>query len=80
LYSLHLTKSGEEVLGRIGKVAREHQDALLGYIPTIGGAVRGGYGGASSMTWVAAGTGERMVNHSVVRVYEMLGKLTDTPM
>ena len=29
LYSLHLTKSGEEVLGRIGKVAREHQDALL---------------------------------------------------
>jgi DNA-binding MarR family transcriptional regulator len=29
LYSLHLAKSGEEVLGRIGKVAREHQDALL---------------------------------------------------
>jgi DNA-binding MarR family transcriptional regulator len=29
LYSLHLTKGGEEVLGRIGKVAREHQDALL---------------------------------------------------
>lgn len=51
-----------------------------GYIPTIGGAVRGGYGGASSMTWVTVGTGERMVNHSVVRVYEMLGKLTDTPM
>ena len=29
LYSLHLTKGGEEVLGGIGKVAREHQDALL---------------------------------------------------
>jgi DNA-binding MarR family transcriptional regulator len=29
LYSLHLTKGGEEVLGRIGQVAREHQDALL---------------------------------------------------
>lgn len=29
LYSLHLTKSGGEVLERIGKVAREHQDALL---------------------------------------------------
>ena len=29
LYSLHLTNGGEEVLGRIGKVAREHQDALL---------------------------------------------------
>jgi DNA-binding MarR family transcriptional regulator len=29
LYSLHLTKAGEEILDRIGKVAREHQDALL---------------------------------------------------
>lgn len=29
LYSLHLTKDGEEVLERMGKVAREHQDALL---------------------------------------------------
>jgi DNA-binding MarR family transcriptional regulator len=29
LYSLHLTNGGEEVLGKIGKVAREHQAALL---------------------------------------------------
>lgn len=29
LYSLHLTKEGGEILERIGKVAREHQDALL---------------------------------------------------
>lgn len=29
LYSLHLTKNGIEILERIGKVAREHQDALL---------------------------------------------------
>ena len=29
LYSLHLTKGGEEALERIGKIAREHQDALL---------------------------------------------------
>ena len=29
LYSLHLTKDGTEILERIGKVAREHQDALL---------------------------------------------------
>ena len=29
LYSLHLTEAGGEVLGSIGKVAREHQDALL---------------------------------------------------
>ena len=29
LYSLHLTKDGGEILEKIGKVAREHQDALL---------------------------------------------------
>ena len=29
LYSLHLTKDGSEILQQIGKVAREHQDALL---------------------------------------------------
>lgn len=29
LYSLFLTKGGEEVLGRIGRVAREHQESLL---------------------------------------------------
>jgi DNA-binding MarR family transcriptional regulator len=29
LYSLHLTKGGRELLESIGKVAREHQDALL---------------------------------------------------
>jgi DNA-binding MarR family transcriptional regulator len=29
LYSLHLTKSGNEILEDIGRVAREHQDALL---------------------------------------------------
>ena len=29
LYSLHLTTDGEEALGKIGKVAREHQEALL---------------------------------------------------
>jgi DNA-binding MarR family transcriptional regulator len=29
LYSLYLTKDGGEILERIGKVAREHQDVLL---------------------------------------------------
>ena len=29
LYSLYLTKNGEEILEKIGKVAREHQDTLL---------------------------------------------------
>ena len=51
-----------------------------GYIPTIEGAVRGGYGGSNAMTWVAVDTGSQMVDHSVVRIYEMLGKLSDRPM
>ena len=29
LYSLHLARGGEEVLEKIGKLAREHQEALL---------------------------------------------------
>ena len=29
LYSLYLTEDGGEILERIGKIAREHQDALL---------------------------------------------------
>lgn len=29
LYSLHLTTDGEGTLGKIGKIAREHQEALL---------------------------------------------------
>jgi DNA-binding MarR family transcriptional regulator len=41
LYSLHLTDGGEEVLGRIGKVAREHQDSLLSALNSEERAVLG---------------------------------------
>ena len=34
LYSLYLTTHGEEVLEKIGKVAREHQDSLLSALST----------------------------------------------
>lgn len=34
LYSLHLTKNGGETLEKIGKIAREHQDALLAALST----------------------------------------------
>lgn len=51
-----------------------------GYIPTIDGAVHGEYGGSSPMTWVSVGSGERMVDHSAVRIYEMLGNLKEAPM
>jgi hypothetical protein len=50
-----------------------------GYFPTILAASRGGYGAASASTWVEPGSGERMVDNAVARVYEMLGKLSDLP-
>jgi len=50
-----------------------------GYFPTIAAAARGGYGAASASTWVEPGTGERIVDHAVARVYEMLGRLSDLP-
>lgn len=34
LYSLHLARGGEEILHKIGKVAREHQEALLAPLST----------------------------------------------
>lgn len=51
-----------------------------GYFPTIDAAVRGGYGASSATTWAAVGSGERMVDHALTRIYELLGKLTDGPM
>lgn len=50
-----------------------------GYFPTIAAASRGGYGAASASTWVEPGTGERLVDNAVVKVYEMLGRLGDLP-
>jgi hypothetical protein len=50
-----------------------------GYFPTIAAASRGGYGAASASTWVEPGTGERLVDNAVARVYEMLGRLSDLP-
>jgi len=56
-----------------------YANGYYGYFPTIRAASTGGYGAASATTWVEAGAGERMVDHAVVRVYEMLGRLTDLP-
>jgi neutral ceramidase len=49
------------------------------YFPTIRAAAEGGYGAADSDTYVELGAGERMVDHALTRVYEMLGRLTDMP-
>ena len=56
-----------------------YTNGYFGYFPTIRAASRGGYGAASASTWVEPGAGERMVDHAVVRVHEMLGHLTDLP-
>ena len=51
----------------------------LGYFPSIRAAVLGGYGAANSATYVQPDAGARIVDHALVRVYEMLGRLRDAP-
>ena len=50
-----------------------------GYFPTIAAAATGGYGAASTSTWLEVGAGERMVDRVLIRLYEMLGKLRGVP-
>ena len=56
-----------------------YANGYYGYFPTIRAASMGGYGAASSSTWVEVGAGERMVDHAVATIYRMLGRLTDAP-
>jgi neutral ceramidase len=55
--------------------ANEYQ----GYFPTIEAATLGGYGAAHPSTWIEVGAGERMLDHAVVRVYQMLGRINPVP-
>jgi hypothetical protein len=56
-----------------------YANGYYGYFPTIRAAVEGGYGANSLTTRTEVGAGEAMVNHSLVKIYEMLGKLTTVP-
>ena len=56
-----------------------YANGYFGYFPTIRAATLGGYGAANSSTWTEPGAGERMVEHAVVKAYELLGKLSDVP-
>jgi hypothetical protein len=56
-----------------------YANGYFGYFPTLQGAVTGGYGGNSLVAWVEVGAGERMLEHSLVTAYEMLGELKNTP-
>lgn len=49
-----------------------------GYLPTILASVQGGYG-AGYNTTVEPGTGERLVNRAVVKLFEARGLLKDLP-
>lgn len=56
-----------------------YSNGYYGYFPTINAATVGGYGAAHPSTWIEVGAGEQMLNHALVRVYEMLGRLKPTP-
>lgn len=56
-----------------------YTNGYYGYFPTIRAASLGGYGAASASTWVEPGAGERVVDRSLVMMYQMLGSLSDIP-
>jgi len=56
-----------------------YANGYYAYFPTIRGAVEGGYGGNSLTTRTEVGAGENMLNHSLVKLYQMLGKLKTEP-
>jgi hypothetical protein len=56
-----------------------YANGYYAYFPTIRAAVEGGYGGNSLTTRAEVGAGEAMLNHSLVQLYQMLGKLKSVP-
>ena len=56
-----------------------YTNGYFDYFPTIAAASEGGYGAADSNTYVQVGAAERMLRHALVRIYEMLGRLSDAP-
>ena len=56
-----------------------YANGSFGYFPTLRAASLGGYGAANTATWIEPGAANQMVDHAVAKVFEMLGRLTDTP-
>jgi neutral ceramidase len=56
-----------------------YANGYSGYFPTLQAASEGGYGAVDATTWVEVGAGERMLDHALIRVQEMLGRLQRTP-
>ncbi len=44
------------------------------YFPTIEAASEGGYGADPTVSWVALGAGEEMMNHALIQIYMFLGR------
>jgi len=53
-------------------------DPWAGYMPDIESTARGGYG-ASDSTYVAVGTGERLLNEGLAQLYTLQGRLRAKP-
>ena len=53
-------------------------DPWAGYLPDVESAARGGYG-ASDGTYLAVGTGERLLNEGLVQLYRLQGRLKSAP-
>ena len=43
------------------------------YFPTIEAAAEGGYGADATVSWVALGAGEEMINTALINLFKMLG-------
>ena len=56
-----------------------YTNGYFDYFPTIPAASQGGYGAGDSNTYVAIGAGERMLDHALIRMYEMLGEFSRVP-
>jgi hypothetical protein len=56
-----------------------YSNGYIAYFPTIRAAVEGGYGANTVTTRVEVGAGETMLDHSIITLYRMLGKLKDKP-
>ena len=56
-----------------------YANGYYGYFPTIRASTEGGYGAGSSSTFIEPGAGEAMVDHAVIKTYQMLGRYNDLP-
>jgi neutral ceramidase len=56
-----------------------YTNGYFDYFPTIVAASQGGYGAGDSNTYVSIGAGESMLDHALIRIYEMLGELKPVP-